>query len=263
MFAPTTLKRLFSLAVKGEKIHRAPHIAMLQEHNVRTGFFEEHQYEMVCCHLPAYARPVVTFAYITGWRVRSEVLTLQWHQVDFKAGVVRLEPGTTKNFEGRVFVMTPELRATLEAQRAVTETLQRKTGTIIPWVFHRTKRGRPLRSSRKVWQKACAAAGVPGRILHDLRRTAVRKLERAGVPRSVAMRMVGHKTESVDRRYAIVDEAMLRDAAVKLAAARGQSVGQSGLAVITPVSGKDVKKLVGRDGIEPPTPGFSVLCSTN
>ena len=79
------------------------------------------------------------------------------------------------------------------------------------------------------------------------------------MPRSVAMKMVGHKTESVYRRYAIVDEAMLRDAAVKLAARRGQSPGQSGLVIIEPVSGKDAKKLVGRDGIEPPTPGFSDL----
>jgi hypothetical protein len=47
-------------------------------------------------------RPVVTFAYVTGWRINSEVLPLQWRQVDLKAGEVRLVPGTTKNMEGRV-----------------------------------------------------------------------------------------------------------------------------------------------------------------
>jgi len=59
---------------------------------------------------------------------------------------------------------------------------------------------------------------VPGRIPHDFRRTAVRNLERAVVPRSTAMAMVGHKTEAIYRRYAIVDEVMLKEAAVKLAA---------------------------------------------
>jgi integrase len=93
----------------------------------------DHQYEAVRAHLPAYVQPVVTFAFLTGWRVRSEVLTLQWRQVDFKAGIVRLDPGSTKNQEGRPFVMTPELRATLEAQRAVTEAKQKKTGSVIPW----------------------------------------------------------------------------------------------------------------------------------
>jgi hypothetical protein len=54
------------------------------------------------------------------------------------------------------------------------------------------------------------------RILHDFRRTAVRNLERAGVPRSPAMEMVGHKTEAIYRRYAIADEALLKEAASKL-----------------------------------------------
>ena len=58
----------------------------------------------------------------------------------------------------------------------------------------------------------------PDRVAYDLRRTAVRNLERAGVPRSAAMNMTGHKTEAVYRRYAIVDEAMLREGAEKLAA---------------------------------------------
>ena len=44
----------------------------------------------------------------------------------------------------------------------------------------------------------------------------VRTFERAGAPRSVAMSLVGHKTESIYRRYAIVDEAMQKEAAARL-----------------------------------------------
>jgi len=135
--------------------------------------------------------------------------------VDFKAGTVRLEPETTKNREGRTFIMTPMLRATLEQQRAHTEALQREQGQIIPWVFHRE--GEPIRGFRRSWKTACKKAGQPGRIPHDFRRTAVRNLERAGVPRSTAMKMVGHKTEAIYRRYAIVDEVMMREGAEKLA----------------------------------------------
>ena len=60
------------------------------------------------------------------------------------------------------------------------------------------------------------AAGCPGKLIHDMRRSAVRTFERAGVPRSVAMAIVGHKTESIYRRYAIVDETMQREAAARL-----------------------------------------------
>ena len=62
---------------------------------------------------------------------------------------------------------------------------------------------------------ACEEAGCPGSLIHDMRRSAVRTFERAGVPRSVAMSIVGHKTESIYRRYAIVDEAMQREAAAR------------------------------------------------
>jgi len=85
-----------------------------------------------------------------------------------------------------------------------------------PHVFHRG--GRPIKDFRTAWTNACKAAGVPGRIVHDFRRTAVRNLERAGVSRSVARKMTGHKTEAVYRRYAIASEGDLRDAAKKLGA---------------------------------------------
>jgi integrase len=215
------------MALAAERIHRAPRCWLLREDNVRQGFFERYQVEAVRRQLPESLRGVVMVAYITGWRIHSELLPLEWRQVDFKAGTRRLEPGTTKHREGRLFVMTPELRATLEAQRAVTETLQRIRGEILPRVFQRN--GRPIQGFRKARATACHAAGVPGRIPHDLRRTAVRNLERAGVPRSRAMRMVGHKTEAIYRRDTIVDEAMLREGAEKLARADFWSEGRTGL----------------------------------
>ena len=89
-------------------------------------------------------------------------------------------------------------------------------GRVIPWVFHRA--GQPVRDFRTAWRKATKAAGLIGRIPHDFRRTSVRNLEGAGAPRSTAMKMVGHRTQSIYRRYAIVDEAMLRDAGARLAA---------------------------------------------
>src|SRR5215831_9756196 len=108
---------------------------MLDEDNVREGFFERDQFEAVRARLSEAVRSVVTFAYLTGWRVNSEVLPLQWRQVDFAAGRVRLEPGTTKNKQGREFPFAAELRALLEAQRVHTDAVQKVRGAIIPHVF--------------------------------------------------------------------------------------------------------------------------------
>lgn len=217
------LKRIFSLAVKDGKLAARPHIAMLREDNVRQGFFEAEQYRNVLKHLPDELRAVITFAYITGWRITSEVLPLEWRQVDFDAGEIRLDAGSTKNREGRVFPMTAALRAVLKAQHAEHERLK-KAGQLEPWVFWRMvaeerggqKKPKPIKSLNKAWKIACRAAGCPGRIPHDLRRTAVRNLVRAGVPQTVAMKMTGHKTDSVFRRYDIVSAGDLREAARRL-----------------------------------------------
>jgi len=236
------LKRAFTLAVKAGRLLHRPSFPTIQLDNARTGFFEESEYRALLEELPEYLRPVVTFAYLTGWRVPSEILTLRWAQVDLVAGTVRLEPGTTKNREGRTFPThtLPELHALLVTQRERTTETERRLGTIIPWVFHRE--GKPIRDFRSAWWAACKRAAVLkdaegkpveregkavivrpnllGRIPHDFRRTAVRNLERAGVPRSVAMKLVGHKTESIYRRYAIVAERDLADGVAKLATLR-------------------------------------------
>jgi integrase len=77
----------------------------------------------------------------------------------------------------------------------------------------------------KAWRQARAKSGI-SRIPHDLRRTAVRNLERASVPRAAAMRMVGHKTESIYKRYSIVDHSMLILGADRLDLAQKQQVAE-------------------------------------
>jgi integrase len=211
------LKRMFTLAVKTGKVDRRPHVPSLRVRNARSGFFEEDEIRRVLEHLPTHVKPVVQFAYLTGWRI-GEVMPLRWSQVDFRSRTVRLEPGTTKNDEGRVFPFgaLPALASVLKRQRALTKLVEREQGRVVQWVFHR--RGDPIKSFRGAWKTACQKAGLENRLVHDLRRTAVRNLERAGVPRSVAMKLTGHKTESVYRRYAIVSESDLSEGVQKLGA---------------------------------------------
>lgn len=222
------LKRMFRLGERAGKVAQRPYIAMLEEANARKGLFEEPEFRAVLSHLPDALQPVFEVAYITGWRIKSELLTRQWAHIDFRAGWLRLEPGETKNGEGRMFPLTPTLRAVLDRQQAQTREIERATGHIIPWLFHRE--GEPIKSFRRAWLTPCLKAGFATvvsrtprvvkthRIPHDFRRTAVRNLERAGVPRSTAMKMVGHKTESIYRRYAIADEVMLTEGGAKLEA---------------------------------------------
>jgi integrase len=162
---------------------------------------------------------LIEFVHLTGWRI-GEAKGLVWRNVDFSAGTVRLDPGTTKNDEGRTFPFAamPRLQELLREQREHTSALEREQGRLIAFVFHRD--GRPVRSFHMAWQRACVRAGVPGRLVHDLRRTAVRSFERAGVSRSVAMKLSGHKTESIYRRYAIVSEADLAEGVRKVAVMR-------------------------------------------
>jgi integrase len=224
----TVIKRAFSLGIQSGKILFRPHIPMLKENNVRQGFFEPDQFKAVIEKLQGYRReplrPVFRFAYITGWRIRSEVWKLQWRHVDFEASTVTLDPGTTKNDEGRVFPFTLELRELLEAQRAETDAVEKKKGMVCPWVFHRN--GNPIRECKRAWATACIAAGLPGKIQHDFRRTAVRNLVRAGIPEAVAMKMTGHKTRSVFERYNIVSPGDLTEAARKLDIAAGKVTGK-------------------------------------
>jgi integrase len=266
------LKRMFSLALQAEKLLRQPYIPHLHEDNVRTGFYGEVEFLALYEALPAYLKPVALFAYTFGWRIKSELLGLTWERVDLAAGTVRLDPGTTKNREGRVVVLTPDLKRVLvgqwQAARAIVlkrnpEATGRDIAKAVPWVFHRN--GERIKSFRQAWLTACKKAGLIGRIPHDFRRTAVRNMVRAGIPERVAMMISGHKTRSVFERYNIVSEADLRAAAERLStlALPAGTVAGTEKESAALVAAQVLEKMVGRGRIELPTPGFSVLCSTN
>ena len=260
----SALKRMFTLAVQAGKLLQRPHIPMLAEDNVRQGFFERAQFEAVRNHLAPLYQALVTLAYYTGWRLNSELLRLEWRQIDRTACVIRLEPGTTKNRDGRTFLYAAldEVQAAVDGLWARHEALEQQ-GILTPLVFCR-RRGQRVHTFWKRWQTACAAAGCPGRIPHDFRRTAVRNLNRAGVPETIAMKITGHKTRSVFDRYDITSEEDLAEASRKLSLLTGTITGTIAKtdaealkqAVANSVKGKNL--VVARDRIELSTLRFSV-----
>lgn len=213
--------RTFRLAMEGKKIFTMPHISTLRLDNARKGFFTREEVERLCSHLSKPLDSFVRFAWITGWR-RGEITNLRWMNVDFARGEVRLEPGTTKNREGRTFPMTKDLRAILE---------NLKPESAFPGQLVFLYRGRPLGQFRKSWLTACDKAKLPCvydtkgkpvkalRILHDLRRSAAREMASKGIPQHIIQKLMGHKTGAMFQRYAIVSEADLRNAVTLLDAA--------------------------------------------
>jgi len=195
---------------------RTPKIKMLDENNVRKGFFEHDQFLAVRVELPKYLKNFVTIAYKEGWRL-DEIETLTWDQVDRNLGIIRLEPGETKNDDARVAYLDDEEKEIIEEQWSLRQKVLNKRGVLLPWVFlNRYGTGR-IKNFYKSWRKACNNAGVPGKIFHDFRRSAVRNMVRAGVPENVAMKISGHKTRSVFDRYNIVNDADLIEASKKRA----------------------------------------------
>jgi integrase len=101
------LGRMLRLAHENNKLVRLPMLRKLEEAAPRSGFFEAEQYEAVRRRLPEDARVACDLAYVFGWRMQSEVLPLEWRHVDLKAATVRLEPGSTKNDDGRTVCISP------------------------------------------------------------------------------------------------------------------------------------------------------------
>jgi integrase len=206
-----------------------PHIPRLKVQNVRTGFFEREQFDAVVAALPAYLKDFARFGYLTGWR-KGEIRSLTWRDLDREGGVIRLRAEAAKNGRGRLVPLDGDLAALMERRwQARLLTASDGSPRVVDAIFHRA--GQPIGDIKRAWASACVAAGlyhiekdargnavkVPDRLFHDLRRTAVRNMVRAGVAERVAMEISGHRTRSVFDRYNIVSEADLRAAVQKTA----------------------------------------------
>jgi integrase len=205
------LAQAFKLGVEGQRISKAPKIRRLSEKgNARQGFFEKADFDEMVKHLPDYLEAFVKFGYYSGWR-RGEIRSLEWGDVDLAARVIHLRHESSKTREGRVLALGGELWNAIVKQRAAREYENPdKTIGVSSYVFHH--KGEPIGDIRKSWDAACGKANVGGKLFHDLRRTAVRNMVRAGVTERVAMAISGHKTRATFDRYNIVDEADLRKA---------------------------------------------------
>ena len=209
------LRRAFNLGklATPPKVVNVPRIPKLEESAPRKGYFEHDAYLALMKELPDHLKPVLAFGYYTGCR-KGEVLSLRWSQVDLKNRTIRLEPGETKNEEARVIPLGRDLYERITVQKQ----LRDEQWPECPNVFSRY--GKPIRDFGGAWEEACKRTGLvdengkPARLYHDLRRTGVRNLVRAGAPERVAMAISGHKTRAVFDRYNIVVERDLHEAAL-------------------------------------------------
>jgi len=218
------LRRMLRIAQEDGRIQHVPKIRLLKEPPARKGFLELEKFEELSGLLPTHLRPLVNLLYHSGVRI-GEALQIEWSQVDLDARLIRLEEDQTKNEEARTIPIHSVLAMMLKE-------IEPKTGRVFSDTNLRTE-----------WEKACAACGLGtrtlvepedrypwykyrGLLIHDLRRSAVRNLVKAGVPERVAMKISGHKTRAVFDRYHIVSTDDVTDAMRRLELAGASSVSE-------------------------------------
>lgn len=199
------MKRAFRLGMRAGEVSGMPYIEMLPGEKVQTGFFTEDGYRAVMRHANPILKDILVCCYYTGWRIDS-IVNLEWSNVDLNRGLLALRQEQTKNKKATMFPLAPfpELHTMLERRKALTRETERRKSVVIPCVFHRE--GQPVKSIHSAWQWARKKAGLPGRKLHDFRRTAVRNLEDMGFTETEIMSMVGMASRSIFIRYNITDE---------------------------------------------------------
>jgi integrase len=200
-------------------VRRVPKVELLEEDNVRESFTTEAEYQAIRAHLPWCIPYLTDLIRVTGWR-RNEPLMLTWGRVDEEAGLLRLPGKETKGRSYRdpwPYALHPILSTAIAGLKELRRRVELEQGCIVTHLFF-WQDGSPVKSYRHCWEKARLAAGLPNKNIHDFRRSAARDTLRATGDEQIAMRMIGAKTPAIFRRYRIVAQDDIADAAKKLAA---------------------------------------------
>jgi integrase len=188
------LHRAFQLGYNCDPplVNRVPHFPRLAEDEPRKGFLKPEYYRKLLLELSEDLRLLFVIGYHVGLR-KGALLRIRWSQVDLKANTIWME--------GKKINRKPEpVAVPIYGDMAKFIELQPRTSE---YLFARGEK--PIKDFREGWQQACQRAGVPNLLFHDLRRTAVRNLRRAGISETVIMKITGHRTRSVFERYNITD----------------------------------------------------------
>lgn len=217
------LRRAFTIGVEMQQLTMIPYIKKYAEDNARKGFFEQEQFDLLEDELPDELKGLCTFDFFTGVR-RTEIISILWAQVDRQQCIIRLE--CTKNGEPRdlYYSRNNTIKEIVEYQWRKKLEIEAKTKKEIDHLFfrfgtgHGTNFGDPIRSFSEAFKSAMKRAGIKDyeymkhnqkvsqkRIFHDFRRTAVRNLIKGGASESLTMKISGHLTNAILKRYNIVD----------------------------------------------------------
>jgi integrase len=182
-------------------IDQPPKIKRLKENNVRQGFVEREVYSAMLRCLPRHQQMLFCFGYYLGIR-KGELLEFRWDWLlpywHEEEPIIKIPGEFCKSGEPHTIpIYHPDMRAFVQMALA-------ERNPKCPYLFQ--YRGKRLKNMRTGWEAARIEAGVPKLIFHDTRRTAIRLMEKAGIPRAEAMQITGHKTEAIYKRYDIASE---------------------------------------------------------
>ncbi len=180
--------------------------AQFEEKNIRTGTLEHDGYLGLRDTFPAHYRLLLVVGYHLGSRLGA-LLQTQWPQVNLPRSEIRLEATTTKDKRARLLPIYGEMRHWLEMAHA-------ERNPKCPYVFQ--SKGCRMIFNWRTWNSLCELGGAPGLHFHDLRRTALTNMVRAGIPEKVAMEISGHRTRRTFDRYHIVSDRNIREVATTM-----------------------------------------------